>query len=54
MTLRKLLRFTAIVTTGGMLLQTAGCATSFAPLALSLLENIALSALFGGVGGSVL
>jgi hypothetical protein len=40
----------AAVTTGGTLLQTAGCATTFAPLALSILENLILSQLVGGIG----
>ncbi len=51
MTMRKLVRVAAVVATGGVLFQTAGCATSLAPLALSLLENILLSQLFGGLGG---
>ncbi|MFH0981458.1 MAG: hypothetical protein V2A79_07965 [Planctomycetota bacterium] len=53
MAMRKLIRLTAAVAAGGMLLQTAGCATSFAPLALSVLENVALSWLFGGLGGAL-
>ena len=47
----KLIRGLAAIATGGMLLQTAGCATTFAPLALSLLENIILSQLIGAVNG---
>ena len=52
MLIRRVMRVTAVVATGGVLLQTAGCATTLAPLALSLLENIALSRLFGGLGGA--
>ncbi|MCK4660412.1 MAG: hypothetical protein KAV82_12890 [Phycisphaerae bacterium] len=53
MTLRKLLRVTAVVMTGGVIIQTAGCATTLAPLALSLFENIVLSQLFAGLGGAI-
>lgn len=52
MAVGKLVRVAAVVTVGGMLLQAAGCATTFAPLALSLLENIALSRLVAGFGGA--
>lgn len=52
MTMRRFLRITASVATGGLLLQTAGCATTIAPLALSLMENIVLSQLTGGLGGA--
>ena len=51
MTMRRLVRITAAVASGGLLLQTAGCATTIAPLALSLVENILLSQMFGGLGG---
>lgn len=48
---RKIIRRLAALATGGVLLQTAGCATTFAPLALSLLENLILSQLVGGLAG---
>jgi len=51
MKMRKLIRVSAVVATGGVLLQTAGCATTIAPLALSLLENIVLTQLTGNLGG---
>ena len=51
MTMRKLLRVTAVVAAGGVLVQTAGCTMTLAPLVLSILENVLLSQLFGGVGG---
>ena len=51
MKMRKLIRMTAVVATGGVMLQTVGCGTTLAPLALSLLENVLLSQLLGGLGG---
>jgi hypothetical protein len=45
-----LIRTLAAAATGGMLLQTAGCATTLGPLALSILENLLLSQLVGGAG----
>ena len=52
MTMRKLVRMTAVVAAGGILVQTAGCATTLGPLLLSIFENIVLSQLFGGLGGA--
>lgn len=48
---KRLIRIVAVVTSGGVLLQTAGCATTMAPLILSLLESVLLSQLTGGMGG---
>ena len=53
MTTRKLIRVAAVVATGGMLLQTVGCATSWAPMWLSLLENILLAQFAAGAGGAI-
>ncbi|MCP4592767.1 MAG: hypothetical protein GY842_18695 [bacterium] len=50
--MRKYARVAAVLTVGGVLMQTAGCATTFGPLLLSLLENIALSQLAAGLGGA--
>ena len=52
MKMRKLVRIIAVIATGGVLVQTAGCATTLAPLALSILEIIVLTQLFGGLGGT--
>ena len=46
-------RILAIILAGGVILQTGGCATTLAPLALSLAESIFLSTLTGGVFGGV-
>lgn len=42
-------RFLAIMVAGGVILQAGGCATTLAPLALSLAESIILSTLTGGL-----
>lgn len=39
----KVVRVLGLVAGGGVLLQTAGCSTTLAPLVLSLLENVVLS-----------
>lgn len=44
-------RILALVATGGVVLQAGGCATTLAPLLLSLLESILLSTLTGGTLG---
>jgi len=43
----RLLRVMAVVAAGGMLLQSGGCITSIAPLALSVAESFLLTALVG-------
>lgn len=50
-TARRWVRGLAAMATGGMLLQTAGCATTFAPLALSFIENVVLSQLLAALNG---
>jgi hypothetical protein len=45
----RLVRTAALVLAGGVLIQAGGCAVStFAPLALSLLESLLLGTLTGG------
>jgi len=45
-------RILAAILVGGVLLQTGGCATTLAPLFLSVAESLLLSTLTGGaIGG---
>lgn len=53
MTVGRFMRFVAALGTGGLMLQTIGCADAFGTLALSLLENILLSELSAGLGGTL-
>ena len=52
MTTKRAMRILALVATGGVVLQAAGCASTFAPLLLSVAESVILGTLTGGaVGG---
>lgn len=49
MSIPRLLRVLAVIAAGGLVFQAGGCATTIAPLALSVAESVLLTVLSGQV-----